>query len=590
MKNKEKRPAGFAKDASPRAEKAKRGGLSRLFSLSIIFHLLDKLTCAVYNALMNGFFGKIFTAYSSEQKAFENGFVKNYFVGPGKLEKNFRKIRERLSKAFETSFLLGTLGDIMRCVLSSSLRLYGNFFLSFGLYSILAYFTRELVPGLAAPDGSFLVVSAVAILASIPLLLSRESLAFAVGHGRITRLIFAEAFGFKDEDFDVPVKKQRGKANLSILLGMVFGLLTFVIHPIYVVMTIVFVAVVAVVIVTPEIGVISTIFLIPFCSLFEMPSLTLGIFVLVSAFGYLIKLVRGKRVFKIEILDLFVIFFAVVVFMSGIITAGGEASFWSAVMSCVLMVGFFLVVNLMRTEKWVNRCVSAIVGSSVIVAAIGVLQYVFGYAEAGWLDTSYFSDIEGRVVSLFDNPNVLAAYLAMSFPLLLAKTSGADTRRGKLLGLLSVITVVACAILTWSRAAWIAMIISVILMGLINSRKTFKGLFVFALAIPALPFVLPDSVVKMFMSIGDLADSSSYYRVYTWRGTLRAIKDYFFSGIGYGSSAYAEIYPQYAYAGIEAAEHSHSLFLQILLGLGIFGLLVFMVVLFLFAQKNFEYF
>jgi len=91
------------------------------------------------------------------------------------------------------------------------------------------------------------------------------------------------------------------------------------------------------------------------------------------------------------------------------------------------------------------------------------------------------------------------------------------------------------------------------------------------------------------MSIGDLADSSTMYRVYTWKGTLEAIKEYFWGGIGYGPTAYGEIYPRFAYAGIEAAEHSHSLFLQILLGMGIGGLLIFLAVVLLSAQMNFEY-
>ena len=60
-------------------------------------------------------------------------------------------------------------------------------------------------------------------------------------------------------------------------------------------------------------------------------------------------------------------------------------------------------------------------------------------------------------------------------------------------------------------------------------------------------------------------------------------------GVGYGNAAYSEIYPQFAYAGMEAAEHSHSLFLQILFGMGIGGLLIFLVVLFLSAQMNLEY-
>ena len=91
------------------------------------------------------------------------------------------------------------------------------------------------------------------------------------------------------------------------------------------------------------------------------------------------------------------------------------------------------------------------------------------------------------------------------------------------------------------------------------------------------------------MSIGDLSDSSSMYRLYTWKGALRSIRENFMGGVGYGNAAYNEMYPQFAYAGIEAAEHTHSLYLQILFGLGIGGLLAFCIVLFLFAQMNLEY-
>ncbi|MBO5415394.1 MAG: O-antigen ligase family protein [Clostridia bacterium] len=566
------------------------GRLSRAFSLSIIVNLIDRFTNAVYNSLIRGLFGRIFTAYSAEETAFEGGFVRNYFKEIFRLGSGSRRVRAKLSRAFETSFLLGKLCDFSRELLATSLKLYGNFLLSFGLYSILIYFVCGLVPSLEVPEVSFLIVSISAVLASLPLLVSRVSLGRALGYGRITRLIFIEAFGFKNEDFEIPVKKSKRKANFAILVGMIFGLLTFFVHPIYFALALIFVVFAAMVVVSPEIGVLATIFLIPFCSFFENPSLALAIFVIISTVGYLIKLIRGKRIFKVEILDLAIIIFTVVIFMGGIISAGGAGSRSAALISCVLILGYFLVVNLMRTEKWINRCVGALVSSSVIVAAIGVLQYILGYSIDAWLDKDYFSDISGRVVSVFDNPNVLAVYLVLAFPLLLGKISSATTRKGRLLGFISAATVVACLVFTWSRAAWLAVIISVILMGLINHRKTFKVLLVSGFAVPFLPFVLPASVVKRFTSIGNLSDSSSYYRVYTWRGSLRAAKDYFWGGAGYGSSAYAEVYPKYAYAGIEAAEHSHNLFVQILFGLGIFGLLIFFAVIFLFAQKNFEHF
>ena len=70
---------------------------------------------------------------------------------------------------------------------------------------------------------------------------------------------------------------------------------------------------------------------------------------------------------------------------------------------------------------------------------------------------------------------------------------------------------------------------------------------------------------------------------------MNAIKENLFAGYGYGQSTFAEIYPQYAYAGMEAAEHTHSIFLQILFGVGAFGLLIFAVFLFFFTQKNLEH-
>ena len=101
--------------------------------------------------------------------------------------------------------------------------------------------------------------------------------------------------------------------------------------------------------------------------------------------------------------------------------------------------------------------------------------------------------------------------------------------------------------------------------------------------------LLPTSIIERFLSISNLTDTSIAYRIYTWKGTLGAIKDYLFSGIGYGDSAFQTVYPAYAYSGIEASPHSHSLFLQILLCMGLIGFIVFGIAIFLNFQKGLEY-
>lgn len=575
-------------EAAIAREQRKKDGsvLQRIFSFSLILHLLDLFTNKVYEWFARGFFGRIFTSYSREERAFEGGILKGLFkkYGSGFLT----RIRANLSRGFERSYFLDKLGKLIRYMFELPLRTYGNLILSFGVYSLLVNLVQQIVTGFASFDIFSLSVGFCCVLVAIPAYLSKESLGNALRHGRITRILFVEAFGFNDEDLNTPVKRTRRKANYAIIVGMVAGLLTFVVEPIYFVLCVLVLIASALVLTSPEIGVLIAIFAVPFCSFLESPSFSLSLFIILTAAGYGIKLVRGKRIFKAELIDVFVILFMLMLLASGVVSAGGAVSLSETVVCCSLMFGYFLVVNLMRTAEWIDRCVNAIISSGVITAAYGVAQYLLGEAKTGWIDTRYFTNIEGRVVSSFDNPNVLAAYLVIVFPFLLLKLSQAKTFKGRLLALICTATVVACIVLTYSRSAWIAVIAIAVVYGIINSKKVFKCLFALCFAVPLLPFVLPSSVIERFLSIGDISETSNFYRVYTWRGTLEAIKTNLFGGFGYGMEAYEQVYPRFAYAGIEAAEHSHNLYLQIVFSMGIVGLVVFSVIIFLFAQRNFE--
>jgi O-antigen ligase len=123
----------------------------------------------------------------------------------------------------------------------------------------------------------------------------------------------------------------------------------------------------------------------------------------------------------------------------------------------------------------------------------------------------------------------------------------------------------------------------------VYTRKTLRIFGAAILAAPVLPMILPDNLLDRAFSILNFSDSSISYRIYTWIGSLRVVGDHFLGGIGFGPEAFAKIYPAYAFAGIESAEHSHSLPLQILIGMGIGGLLVFVALIFLYLQKTLEY-
>ncbi len=556
-------------------------------AVGIFVYLLDRFADWFYTSIVEGFFGKIFTAYSAEQNAFENGFLKHYFTGNLKVKEYARKLRAFLSRNFEDSYLLNRGANFIASLKMMSIRSFGNFWMSFGIYTIIVYFVKMFVPALAKADIATLIVGIIACLCSLPMLFSKGTLISAVGRSTFTRLLFAEAFGFRDENFDKKVEASPKHANFMILFGMICGVLTLLIDPLLIPASILGIILLLLVFSTPEVGILISLFFLPFFTFLANPTISLSILVLLTFLSYIFKIIRGKRIIKIELLDIAVIVFGVMVYFGGVISVGGEISYLSALLTCSLMIGYFLVVNLMRTQKWLNRCFVALISSATVVSFMGILQYFFGTLNVSWLDRDYFPDIKGRVTALFENSNVLAAYLVMVFPLILCFLLR-STGKNRMLAFISSVSLFLCIVFTWSRGAWLALIFSVLLYFFMYSKKTVRFLCGLIFIIPFAVFLLPDNIVRRFMSIGDMADSSISYRVYTWKGTLNAISENLFGGVGYGTETYREFYPTYSYAGMEAAEHSHSLYLQLWFSLGIVGLIVFCLLMFLFVQQSLE--
>ena len=577
------------KKAASKKSKSSKTSFTGLASMSLLIALFDRLGEIIYKALVGGLFGKIFSSYKNLQNSFDNGFLKEFVFGDKRFKKFFRKLRKFLSSNIENCFIVTRGQRLIKFLASSPLNYYGNFLAFFGVYTCVVYFVRLLVSGISAASDDYLIVGVGAIIVSLPLLFSRISVASAVQKSVIGRMIIVEAFGISDETLKKYTQARNGKGNAMLFLGLSLGILTFFIHPLAILIAILLFLLLCFVAVSAEIGVLITVFILPFCSFSSNPTIALCSLVLVTAFFYVIKLIRGKRVFKLEIVDGAVLLFAVLIYFASVFSAGGECSRNASLVSCSLMLGYFLLVNIMRTEKWIKRCVFALVSSGSLVATIGVLEYFFGKSSSQWLDVSLFTNIRVRVVSLFDNPNVLATYLVLIFPFALNFFILAKKRNEKFLSAIVCAVFVLATVFTWSRGAWIAMALTFLIFFTVYSRKTLRIFGVAILGAPVLPMILPDNLLDRALSILNFSDSSISYRIYTWIGSLRVAGDHFLGGIGFGPEAFAKIYPAYAFAGIESAEHSHSLPLQILIGLGIGGLLTFAVLIFLYLQKTLEY-
>ncbi len=248
------------------------------------------------------------------------------------------------------------------------------------------------------------------------------------------------------------------------------------------------------------------------------------------------------------------------------------------------MLFFFLVVQTASTKERLYKLSALAVFSGLLVSAFGIYQRFFG-DDIGhaWLDEEMFGDISVRVYSTLGNPNVLGEYLLLMIPLCAALLWTRKTALSRLyyLGTLGVMLV--CMLFTQSRGCWLGLILAAAVFAVfVDKRLVILGI----VAMFLLPFVMPESIIARFSSIGNVNDSSTSYRLYIWLGTIKMLRDFGIYGIGLGSDAFNKIYPFYSYSSI-IAPHSHNIYLQLLCESGITGLAVFLATMLVSLKKMF---
>jgi len=566
---------------SRRSRTPRGGGVRELFRGSVIFSAIDRFTQHIYDALKNGVFGRLFSAYASaadplspdvSHAGTSSGFFHSRVVLP---------LRRFLLRTVENAFTVRLVRRIIDFFLRCRTRVYGTFLLTFGAYALLACVLNALGEGTVSVVS--LTVAALMIVSSIPLMLTNTSLS-QVLLGSAFALPILELIGIRPQS--LRTSGESGRSNIAFIVGMACGLLSFF-TPAYLILGAILLIILAYrVLVTPEVGVFLLFVGMPF-----LPTMALVALVCYTALCCLVKLILGKRRFRMEALDASALTFAFALLCGGLFSFSSASRKPALVFLCFLC-AYFLTVILIRTREWLLRCFGGALFSATLVALYGIAQYfILPSSEAGaWLDTSMFEDISGRVVSTLENPNMLAEYLILLFPFAAALLLSRGVPAKKLAALFACGAIGVCIILTWSRGAWLGLLLGALVFLLIWNRRTIYLILAGVASIPFLPLVLPDSIVSRFTSIGNIADTSTSYRLNIWRGAVHMLEDYWSCGIGIGEAAWDTVYPRYSLAAIETAPHAHNLYLQIWVETGVVGILLLIVFLFLLLQCAFTFF
>lgn len=538
--------------------------------------------------IKDGFFGTVFMSYRKAERLFKSGVCGAISRRRRGKDTPLKRMRRRVSGIFENSIILRNFGRLIEYLLSCSMRVYGAFSIIFGLYTILLFCIKTFMLDMSA-DIYDLIFGGVIVIASIPMLYSNRQLAVCLREGKLSRFILFRVLLIPESKLSLPETAVVRRYNWVVIVGMIAGFLTYFVSPTVVLGIILSLIIFGVILCQPEAGILGLIILTPFTSLLPHPTLVVLAGVIVTTFAYFVKCIRGKRTMRFGLIGAFVMLFAFVMLLGSFSATGGRESLYPALTYVILLLGYFLTTNLLGTRELCHHALISLGVSSAIVAAYGVFQYLLGDITANWLDTEMFSYIPGRATSFFDNPNVLGTHLVMMIPFILAIFICVKGFKTKAVIFAELTLTIICLIWTWSRGAWLGGIAGVLSLLIVINSKNLMLLVIGVLGAPLLRYILPNGVVSRFTSIGNMADSSTYYRVYTWKGVIRMLKDVWTSGIGVGQSAFEQMYPVFAYAGIEAAPHAHNLIMQIAVELGIPGVVIFCMLMFFFYQNCFEF-
>ena len=562
--------------------KKKRSG--GVFETSLLVHYVTRFSGFVYRTFLAGIFGWIFTSY----EIFADAFASSVLVRKIKTVSNYRifhlarRIKRYVALTYERSFFLSQIRELSTRFLTAKLNTFGLFFFLYGGYLVIMQAIKVFSESRGEPLLHETIVGFICAVGGFCMLFSTKSLAGAVYESRFLRWILFDCLGIPDTNLAEAAKLEaKNGLNLTFILAMLFGFLSMFIEPLLIFFAVILFALLFILFSYPESFVVVVFFAVPFVS-----TLQLCAFICMIFFSYILKLICGRRIFRFHMIDVAIIGFLAFLVFGGVVAVSGDGFPRMLLMVCFMGM-YFVIKNIISSPAMVKRCLYALVYSAFFVSVYGIYQNYFGVLSTEWQDMAVFFEIKGRVVSFFENPNVLGEFLILIFPITIALMVTSNRSYERFFMFMAATLNCWCLVFTWSRGAWIGCIAATVLFLFVSGKHFFTTGLLSLPWIGTFFYLKNDTLVLKRLT--DFTDSSTSYRVGIWKGVLRMLEDFWVCGIGVGEEAFRNIYPMYALTGVEVAPHAHNLYLQIVVELGIFALIVFFAFVFLYAQFSFSF-
>ena len=229
---------------------------------------------------------------------------------------------------------------------------------------------------------------------------------------------------------------------------------------------------------------------------------------------------------------------------------------------------FFAIVNNVRDLKDVKILLLALMISTGVFSLLALIDYfLFEPSFGSRLSFRYLDKNLGRFSVFYDI--VIPINLALIF---ITK----DKIKRVLFGLVFLLSITTIFFMQM-RASYLVIFLSLLAITFVYRKK----LFVFMLIIPFLvAIMMPTNMVTRALEMfkfGDYMKSDGVlnYRIDTWKGAVRIIKENPALGLGVGKSNFGKTVKKFNDLNIPY-DHAHNIYLQIAVELGLLGLAAFL--------------
>ncbi|MFN5193767.1 MAG: IctB family putative bicarbonate transporter [Cyanobacteriota bacterium] len=241
---------------------------------------------------------------------------------------------------------------------------------------------------------------------------------------------------------------------------------------------------------------------------------------------------------------------------------------------------------LVSAPCWWDRIVAALLAGELVTSVIGIRQlYGDTSALARWSDANSVAEGTIRIYSTLENPNLLGGFLLATLPLAVVALVRWRNPARRLFALACLVFGLVALVLTYSRGAWMGMVVAFATIGLLLALRATRTwppfwrriLPVVLLGGGAVLLVLLVSQVeplrvRVMSLVAGREDSSNNFRINVWTAVLQMIQARPWIGIGPGNDAFNLIYPLYQQPKFNALS-AYSIPLELLVEAGIPGLL-----------------